>query len=108
MLIPVFEERMKKQEEAKRVAKQEEAKRIAKQESVVDGVAEVPWGTEVEVVFETPFAVRPTLTFPAGRDTTCEVRDEQAASFKLKRGPSDNSAVSIAKVRWMAKGKRAT
>jgi hypothetical protein len=54
---------------------------------ILDGVVEAGWGEEPEVFYKAPFAAPPNLTFPDGLDNTrCQVTDQKAGSFKLKRG----------------------
>jgi hypothetical protein len=74
----------------------------------LDGVAEVGWGKEVEVFYPTPFAAPPNLTFPDGLDGTyCEVVEQKAGSFKMRRAASGLRGPWIAKVKWKAEGQPA-
>jgi hypothetical protein len=74
----------------------------------LDGVAEVGWGKEVEVFYKAPFAAPPNLTFPDGLDGTyCEVVEQKAGSFKMRRAASGLSGPWIAKVKWKAEGQAA-
>jgi hypothetical protein len=75
---------------------------------VLEGVVEVPLGKEPEEMYKAPFAAPPHLTFPDGLNKTCEVTDQKAGSFKLRRAttvPLDEPAV--AKVKWKAEGQAA-
>lgn len=74
-----------------------------------DGVVEVGWGKEPEVFYKAPFAAPPHLTFPDGLDgTRCEVVDQKAGSFKLRRATTGFAGEpSIAKVKWKAEGQAA-
>jgi hypothetical protein len=76
---------------------------------ILEGVAEVPWGAEPEVFYKTLFAAPPNLTFPDGLDETrCQVADQKAGSFKLRRAASGFAGEpTIAKVKWKAEGQRA-
>lgn len=71
-----------------------------------EGVAEVPWGAELEVFYKAPFAAPPNLTFPDGLDQTrCRVADQKVGSFKLLRDKSGFAGEpNVAKVKWKAEG----
>jgi hypothetical protein len=72
----------------------------------LEGVAEMAWGAELEVFYKVPFAAPPNLTFPDGLDQTrCQVADQKAGSFKLRRSASGFAGEpTIAKVKWKAEG----
>lgn len=76
---------------------------------VWEGVVEASWGSEPEVFYKAPFAAPPNLTFPDGLDKTrCEVADQKAGSFKLRRAASGFAGEpTIAKVKWKAEGQPA-
>lgn len=69
-----------------------------------EGVTELRWGVEREVFYEAPFAAPPKLTFPDGLDgTRCEVVDQKAGSFKLRRAAAGSlGEPAVAKVKWKA------
>lgn len=74
--------------------------------TILEGVVEVPWGKEPEVFYKAPFAAPPNLTFPDGLDNTrCEVTEQKAGSFKLRRASGGFAGEpTIAKVKWKAEG----
>ena len=79
---------------------------------VLEGDAEVPLArsaeqpSELEVFYKSPFAAPPHLTFPDGLANGCEVAEQKAGSFKLRRIQSGAGLV-YAKVKWKAEGKPA-
>jgi hypothetical protein len=76
---------------------------------ILDGVVEVSWGGEPEVFYKAPFAAPPSLTFPDGLDKTrCEVTDQKAGSFKLRRARMGfGGEPNLAQVKWKAEGQPA-
>jgi hypothetical protein len=70
---------------------------------------EVSWGKELEVFYKAPFAAPPSLTFPDGLDKTrCEVTDQKAGSFKLRRARMGfGGEPNLAQVKWKAEGQPA-
>jgi hypothetical protein len=81
----------------------------AQSSPILEDVVEMPWGREVEVFYKAPFAAPPHLTFPDGLENTrCEVTDQKAGSFKLRRSPvGPFGEPNIAKVKWKAEGQPA-
>jgi hypothetical protein len=76
--------------------------------AILDGVAELPWGAELEVFYKAPFSSPPTLTFPEGLDgTACRVGEQKAGSFMLVRDKAGFVGPNIAKVKWKAEGQTA-
>jgi hypothetical protein len=79
---------------------------------VLEGEAEVPLArsteqpSELEVFYKSPFAAPPHLTFPEGLANGCQVADQKAVSFKLRRIQSGGGLV-YAKVKWKAEGQPA-
>jgi hypothetical protein len=75
----------------------------------LEGVEEMPRGRKIEVFYKIPFAAPPHLTFPEGlRQYSCEVEEQKAGSFVLKRsGASPPSEPFIAIVKWKAEGQPA-
>jgi hypothetical protein len=79
---------------------------------VLEGEAEVPLApsperpSELEVYYKSPFAAPPHLTFPEGLAYGCQVADQKAGSFKLRRIQSGGGLV-YAKVKWKAEGQPA-
>jgi hypothetical protein len=61
------------------------------------------------VFYEAPFAAPPNMTFPEGLDQTrCQVADQKAGSFKLRREARGfPGEPNIAKVKWKAEGQPA-
>jgi hypothetical protein len=80
---------------------------VAPQTTVLEGVAEIPWGAELDVYYKAPFAGPPNLSFPEGLDTTCQVVDQKPGSFKLHRNSSAMTGGQFAKVKWRAEGQLA-
>jgi hypothetical protein len=75
---------------------------------ILEGVAEVSWGGEPEVFYKTSFAAPPYLTFPEGLDHQCQLADQKAGSFKLRRAASGFAGEpNVAKVKWKAEGQPA-
>jgi hypothetical protein len=76
--------------------------------AVLEGVAEVPFGSEVEVVYKTSFATTPKLTLVDFWECHCEATDQKAGSFRLKRVSTGVSGEpDVAKVKWKAEGQPA-
>ena len=79
---------------------------------VLEGEAEVPLApsteqpSELEVFYQSPFAAPPHLTFPEGLANGCQVAEQKAGSFKLRRIQSGAGLV-YAKVKWKAEGRPA-
>ncbi len=73
----------------------------------LEGVAEVPWGVELEVFYKAPFAAPPYLTFPEGLEHNCKVVDQKATSFKLRRSPGGQASSQYPNVKWKAEGQPA-
>jgi hypothetical protein len=72
---------------------------------ILEGVADMPWGAELEVFYKTPFGTPPNLTFPEGLDQTqSHVTDQKAGSFKLLRDKAGMVGPNVAKVKWKAEG----
>ena len=75
---------------------------------VLDGVAEMPWGDELEVFYKAPFSAPPILTFPQGLEgSQCHVAEQKAGSFKLLRDKGGLVGPNVAKVTWKAEGQSA-
>jgi hypothetical protein len=75
---------------------------------VLEGVAEVPWGAELDVFYKSPFAAPPNLTFPEGLDHSCHLDDQKVGSFRLRRNAAGFAGEpSVAKVKWKAEGRPA-
>jgi hypothetical protein len=78
---------------------------------VLEGEAEVHLArsreepAELEVFYKAPFAAPPHLTFPEGLDNGCQVADQKAGGFKLRRIQRDG--LIFAKVKWKAEGQPA-
>jgi hypothetical protein len=69
----------------------------------LEGTAEVRFGEELEVFYKTRFAEPPHLTFPEGLGN-CQVVDQKAASFKLRRDPAGDAGKHYPGVKWKAEG----
>jgi hypothetical protein len=84
----------------------------AKATVVLEGEAEVPLArspeqpSELEVFYKSSFAAPPHLTFPDGLANGCQVAEQKAGSFKLRRIQSGGGLV-YAKVKWKAEGQTA-
>jgi hypothetical protein len=73
--------------------------------AIQEGTAEIQWGEELEVYYQTPFASPPHLTFPEGLEDTCHVADQKAGSFKLRRDIGGNPRKPPREsVKWKAEG----
>ena len=75
---------------------------------VLEGVAEVHLAksseepAELEVFYKAPFAAPPHLTFPEGLQDGCQVADQKAGGFKLRR--TERGGLAFSKVKWKAEG----
>jgi hypothetical protein len=75
---------------------------------VLEGVPEVPCAksreepAEVEVFDKAAFAAPPHLTFPEGLTDGCQVADQKAGGFKLRR--IETSGRVSSSVKWRAEG----
>jgi hypothetical protein len=75
---------------------------------VLEGVAEVHLAksreepAELDVFYKAAFAAPPQLTFPEGLSDGCQVADQKAGGFKLRR--TDSSGLIFSKVKWKAEG----
>ncbi len=70
----------------------------------LEGVANVPWGVQLEVFYKNPFASPPYLTFPEGLEENCKVMDQKSASFKLVRADGGRAGDHFPNVKWKAEG----
>jgi hypothetical protein len=76
--------------------------------AVLEGIAEVPWGKELEVFYKVPFVAPPNLTLTDFWECHCELTEQKAGSFKLKRVSTGVSGEpDVAKAKWKAEGQPA-
>jgi hypothetical protein len=59
----------------------------------------------LEVFYKSPFAAPPYLTFPGGLHEGCQVADQKAGGFKLRRVATMGGV--YAEVKWKAEGQPA-
>jgi hypothetical protein len=76
--------------------------------AVLEGIVEVPWGKELEVFYKVPFVAPPNLTLTDFWECHCELTEQKAGSFKLKRVSTGFSGEpDVAKAKWKAEGQPA-